>query len=177
MLCLPLFLVITLMSALIYVCIQQEIRSSANDPQVQIGEDTISKLSAGRNAQTLVSIDMIDIDKSLSPFTIIYDNSYNVIASSALLNNHTPALPIGVFHVIDKDGKAIFTWQPADSVRVAAVVTKYNSGYVLTGRSLREVEKRESKILYYVFSGWLLTLALTFLTLIVLNHKSLFKNV
>jgi len=49
------------------------------------------------------------------------------------------------------------TWQPRGGVRIAAVVVKSQGGYVLAGRSLREVEKRETNALYQVMAGWLAT--------------------
>ena len=75
--------------------------------------------------------------------------SGKVVASDALLNGSTPELPAGVLDDVRKNGEDRFTWQPEPGVRIAAVVAPLpgtSEGFVLAGRSLREVELREDNI-------------------------------
>ena len=92
-----------------------------------------------------------------------------------MLNGETPTLPQGAFdftqayHPVTAPMgiESRFTWQPAPGVRSAVVLLHFSSqsatGYVLAGRSLREVEIREQKLSSYVGMCWLLTEALLFL--------------
>lgn len=72
------------------------------------------------------------------------------IAGSGTLDGKLPTLPPGVFDFTRQNGQDGITWQPQPDVRSAIVVVHYNglqSGFVLAGRSLREVEIREDKSL------------------------------
>lgn len=148
---------ITIIYGTIYGVAQQVLRQSANDPQIQLAEDASTQLNAGASPTILNSI-KVDLAHSLSPFVIVYDKSGKVVASSASLNGQTPALPSGVLSSTKANQHHMLTWQPAPHVRVAAVVMTYDNGYVLAGRLLREVEKRETNMLYLVIAGWVMTM-------------------
>ena len=140
---------------------QQALRHSANDPQIQMAEDTASLLSTNQLVQTVLPKNAVDIGKSLAPYIIIYDTNGNVIASSATLHGQTPRLPPGVF--TDARQKELrFTWQPEEEVRSAVVIINYNNGFVLAGRSLREVENREDHLTKEVFGVWALAIIISF---------------
>lgn len=160
---------VTCLCGLIYLTVQQSYRISANDPQVQMAEDTASSLERGQELVSFVER-KIDIAQSLAPFLIVYDANGSVITSSALLDGNTPQLPSGVFDSVNTNGEDRFTWQPKEGVRIAAVVTKYKgirSGYILAGRSLREVENREDRLLWQVVLALVATLIVTLLPLIL----------
>jgi hypothetical protein len=53
---------------------------------------------------------------------------------------------MGVLDYVRKNGQDRVTWQPAPGVRMATVVVPYKNGFVMAGRSLTEVEKRESQV-------------------------------
>ena len=57
----PLAVVITCLSGLIYLTVQQDIRIGANDPQIQIAEDLTNQLSSGQNPQNLIPPTKIDL--------------------------------------------------------------------------------------------------------------------
>jgi hypothetical protein len=57
-----------------------------------------------------------------------------------------PTFPPGILDYTRQNGEDRVTLQPESGVRIAAVVVRYNNGFVLAGRSLREVEKRESQV-------------------------------
>jgi len=164
------FLVITSYSGLVYITVQQDMRIGANDPQIQMAEDAGALLSNGQTPESVVPSTKVDIAQSLASFMIVYDSSGKPLASSAQLDNSTPEVPRGVFDNVRKNGEDRLTWQPKPSVRVAAVITNYsgkNPGFVLAGRSLREVENRESLLTQQVGLAWLVTIVLTLIVILL----------
>ncbi len=149
--------VVTTIFGTIYLVAQQMLRSNANDPQIQMAEDIAVQLSDGANAAVFGAV-KVDIAASLSPFVMIYDANGQLIASGAQLYGQNPVLPPGVLASTKSGHQNRLTWQPAPGVRIASVVSTYNHGYVLAGRSLREVEKRETNALYQVMAGWLVVM-------------------
>lgn len=156
-------LVITLTFGLIYVCIQQVYRQSANDPQIQISEDMANYLSAGKDVKQVMPPTDVDISKSLVWFLTVYDDAGTVIASNAKLDGQTPTLPSGVLDHAKNNGQNRVTWEPKEGVRVATVITRYEGGYVLVGRSLRETDNRIGMLHKKIAMVWLITLVATFL--------------
>ncbi len=76
---------------------------------------------------------------------MIFDNTGQLITTSAQLRQQAPALPPGVLAYARLKGQNRVTWQPEPGVRIAAVVVSFVHGHVLSGRSLREVEKPEDQ--------------------------------
>lgn len=140
-----------------YLLTQQVLRTGANDPQIQIAEDMAAQLNKGVNATALNSSPKTDVVASLSPFLMIYDSNRQLVAATSILDGNTPVLPPGVLMSTSSSHENRLTWQPRGGVRLAVVVVKYNDGYVLAGRSLREVEKRETNLLDEIMIGWLVT--------------------
>lgn len=170
----PLAVAITLLCGLIYVSMQQVLRQSANDPQIQIAEDVSGALSTGVPPAAIANPNGTDLKKSIATFIIIYNSSKSAVLSSATLDGKTPGLPKGVFDEMNKKGQRTFTWEPKKGTRVAAVVQKYSgkaSGYVLVARSLREVEKRELMLKQGVGIAWVITLIATFISIHVVDQK------
>jgi hypothetical protein len=154
-----LVVLITLIMGLVYGAVQQNYRQNANDPQIQLSEDTANILSNGASPQQLVpGKASTDMTKSLAPFVVIYDDSGKVVVATGYLDGSTPELPGGVLDYAKAHNQYSLTWQPKPSVRVAAVITRYSSpqgsGYVLVGRSLREVEKRIGELTMMVILAW-----------------------
>ncbi len=148
----------------LYAVVQQVLRQGANDPQIQMAEDAASKLAAGQSAQTIIPIEKVNIATSIAPFMMVFDANGTPIASSAQLNGQTPIIPSGVFDSVRQSGEDRITWQPQDGVRSAVIVTQFkgtSTGFVLVGRSLREVEKREDNILQLLNLGWIGMLIIT----------------
>lgn len=169
---LPLALISTIICALIYLTLQQHMRQGANDPQIQLSEDRALMLSQGEAIHEVIPSTIIDISKSLAPFFIAFNLQGEVIASSGQLNGKTPTPPSGVFEYIKVHGQNRFTWQPTDTVRIAAVITPFKGakpGYLLVGRSLREVEKREYQLTLEVFGAWMASLILSLFAVTFLN--------
>ncbi len=152
--------VVTVMFVTIYAVVQQDERQSANDPQIQIAEDAAASLDSGGSFQSIILPTRIDIAKSLGVFTAAFDDSGKPIGSSGYLNGELPTLPPGVFDSVRSEGEDRFTWQPENGVRDAVVVAKYSGGFVMAGRSLREVEKRESALLAVIFASWAVSMVI-----------------
>jgi len=149
----PLF-VLTVICGLLHIVIQQMLRLNANDPQIQIAEDLASSLSNGKQPVAFNGPDKIDIGKSLAPFIIVYDTKGNPTASNGTLEGSIPKLPSGVFEFATHRGKDIITWQPRHQVRIALVIIPCATGFVAVGRSLREVEARESNFQWMIGLVW-----------------------
>jgi len=166
---LPIAILATGLAWLPYVVGQQVLRQSANDPQIQMAQDTAAKLEDGQSIQQVVPAEKVDIAKSLAPYIIIFDTNGKPVASSALLNGQTPTIPAGVFDDVRQTGEDRITWQPQPGVRSAIVVTPFKgptSGFVLAGRSLREVEQRESGVMLLSLLAWPTLLITTLLATI-----------
>lgn len=178
---------VTLFCGLVFTSAQQVLRLSANDPQIQIAQDVANSLSSGKKATDVVPKEKINASQSLSPFVIIFDKSGKIVESNVAIQNGASAPPQGVFN-FDEDyttkdlinlrkdleretegkiNEKTFTWQPASGVRLASVLVKYENGFVLVGRSLREVEIRTQRLFDMVFAAWILGIsAVTFIVLI-----------
>lgn len=161
---LPLAAVTTLLCGLNYLAVQQSLRWGANDPQIQMAEDAGAALAAGGIPASVLPVAQVEISSSLAPFMVIFNDSGEPQASSARLHGTTPALPSGIFDYTRQKGEDRVTWQPEAGVRIAAVVVAFGGaqpGFVLAGRSLREVEIRESQVEQITGIAWLVTLAVS----------------
>ena len=160
---LPIGIAVTLLSFLVYGVVQQTIRLSANSPQIQLAEDAAVNIVRGASPQAVIPKDNVDMAASLSPYMIVYDDQGNILASSVELDGKVPVLPSGVLAQA-REQEVRVTWQPRVGVRSAAVIVRFvgdKPGFVLAGRSLREVEKLEDVILRDVFMGWVVTMVVT----------------
>jgi hypothetical protein len=158
--------VIVVVFMTIYATAQQVLRASANDPQIQMAEDAANQIAAGVIPASIVPSVTVDISKSLATFYIVYDKNGKIIDSSARLSGQTPTLPSGVFDSSKSSGLDKFTWQPASDARLATVVVPVSGGkdgYVLVGRSLKQVEIRENHIELLSFGGLLASIILLLL--------------
>jgi hypothetical protein len=158
---LPLAVVITAMCGLVYLSVQQSLRMGANDPQIQMAEDAAAALTRGARVESVLPTGQVDIASSLATFMIIFDDSGKPIASSALLHDQIPTYPAGVLDYVRKNGEDRVTWQPETGVRIASVVVSFSGtgkGFVMTGRSLREVEKREDQAQTEAGLAWIVTM-------------------
>jgi hypothetical protein len=133
----------------------QVLRMSANDPQIQMAEDAAQRLNAGENAASIVPDRKVDMASSLAPFVTVYDDVGKPVASSASLDGIMLSPPRGVLDYVRAHGEERVTWQPRPGVRIASVVTRTASGFVVAGRNMREVEIRENNVLKLAALGWL----------------------
>ncbi len=136
----------------IYTVAQQSQRSEANYPQIQIAQDAAYALDHGDTPLELTH-DVVNISSSLAPFTIIYDKDGRLISSSGYINGKTPVIPKDSLTAAKGKDYSAVTWQPQKNVRIAAVTATSKNYYVLSGRSLKEVEKNETTTLQLVLLG------------------------
>lgn len=155
-------LVLTVIFGTIYTIVQQNYRTSANDPQIQMAEDAARDLNRGVSLQSFQAPSR-NIEETIAPFTVIYDTAENAIVWTGTLDGKPPVLPDGVLEYAQENGENHVTWQPRKDIRIAAIIkpfTGQGSGYVLVGRSLREVEEREYHLMMFVGVGWILSLGI-----------------
>jgi hypothetical protein len=153
---LPVIAVATVLIGVMYVVVQQDLRSGANDPQLEMAQDLAGRLATGDGATQVAAGPVVDLSRSLAPFVIVLDESNNVIASTGQLNGITPRPPEGVMKAAATE-RNVLTWQPRSDVRLAIVVQAWRSrtmsGTVIAGRSLREVEHREFELMLELAAG------------------------
>lgn len=145
-----------------YMAVQQNFRQSANDPQVQLSQDIAGLIAQGADPASYDQTQKTDISQSLSPFLIITDESGKVVASSITVNGKAPIIPSGVLSFAKSHADDRVTWQPLPNAREAIVVKYYkgtsSSGFVIIGRSLKEIESRSDNLLKLMLGGLGLTL-------------------
>ncbi|MBI4049925.1 MAG: hypothetical protein HY398_00575 [Candidatus Doudnabacteria bacterium] len=156
--------IVTIIFVTLYASIQKIYRASANDPQIELTENVANALLAGANPEAVVTNQVVPIDKSLSVFVSIFDESLNPVISNANLEGEPPILPRGVFDQARAYDENRVTWEPRPGVRAAIVVRHFANdrvaGFVLAGRNLREIETREQALTLMVFIAWLVSLAI-----------------
>jgi len=164
---LPVGVTIIAMSGLVYGAVQQDLRTTANDPQIQMAKDAVAQITAGKKIDTVISASEVDMAKSLAPFLIVYSQDGLVLGGSGQLEGKSPVLPAGVLDYVKTHGEDRVTWQPRSDVRIAAVIEradlKGSTNYVLAGRNLAEVEKRESKLTQQVGIGMIVALIVSWI--------------
>ncbi len=165
---LPLSVAIVIIYAFIYLIVQQYIRQSANEILAQIAIDATEKIDAGVTAvQVVKDMHPADMEKSLAPFIILYGAGGEPLAGSAFLHGKIPVPPQGVFDYAAQNGAYNISWQPEPNARSAILVQSCTiegkNGYLLSGRSLREIEQRELLVRQQVTVGTFITLVATFI--------------
>jgi hypothetical protein len=147
---------------------QQVLRQGANDPQIQMASDlavVLDKYGVNdglRQGALINSGGVVDMDRSLAPFLIVYNDEGQPLGSNAQLNGQTPTPPAGVFDNVRQHGEERVSWQPVPGrehgVRIAAVIERVNGtqpGFVLAGRNMREVEAREAQVGQLALLTWI----------------------
>ncbi|MDQ6711142.1 MAG: hypothetical protein M3Z11_11375 [Candidatus Dormibacteraeota bacterium] len=157
----PVVVAASIVMALVFAAVQQDLRMGANDPQIQMVEDAAARLNGGASPASVASAPTVDLARSLAPFTIVFGHDHRPLASSAILDGQTPQPPAGVFGAVANGGRSEITWAPRPAVREAAVIVAYRDGYVLAGRSLRLVEQRADALAQVVVLLFLVLLVFT----------------
>lgn len=149
--------ILSMLCACGYGVIQQNMRHSANFPQQTIVDRASVALASGADVRGQIPDGNVNVQSSLEPFLIVYNNSGTVVGSNVHLNGNTPTLPRGVFDYARTHGVDKLTWQPTSTTRIAAVIEYYEGnggGFVLSGRSLRVVEDEETSLLRITEWTW-----------------------
>jgi len=157
---LPIAAATTGLALIVYGAVQQNLRLTADDPQVALARRTAAQLDAGTPPSAAVPAERVDLARSLDPFVLVFDANGQVLASSATLHSQVPDYPVGVFDTVRARGEDRVTWQPEKNVRNATVAISWQGGFVVAGRSLRLTEQHIDQIGLVVGAGWLATLTL-----------------
>jgi hypothetical protein len=155
----------TILALALYAIPQQVLRQGANDPQIAMASDLAVYLNQygvndglRQGALTIRGGAIVDMANSLSPFLIVYDDEGRALGSTGQFDGKAPAPPNGVFDYVRSHGEDRISWQPRHNVRIAAVVVRVKGsqpGFILAGRSLREVEARESQVSQMAGLAWI----------------------
>jgi len=163
-------MIVTVLCGLIYASVQQSHRSAADDPQLQIAEDVKNAIEKNQPVAKWMT-DSIDISRSLSVFKTLYNRDGQALQSTGFLNGRMPSLPRGVWGFTSTHGEDVVTWQPQNGVRMAMVVEAVNSpqiSFIAVGRSLKEVEKRESNLTTMVAIAWFVCVGIIILHVLLM---------
>jgi hypothetical protein len=154
---LTLGLILTLWGAAASLTFQQMLRRGANQPQIQMAASYAAEIASGVKPDLVIPPNNVNLEQSLEPFAIFYDDRGVPSAANGYLNKAIPSPPPGVFRYLRSHDTDTVTWQPQPNVRIAAVIHRVsgpNPGFILAGRSLRLVDEQESLFWRMVFLGW-----------------------
>lgn len=165
---------VTVVTGLVYAGVQQNYRQGANDPQIEITEEISQAISKGAPADQIIPPSSgTDVKVSLAAFAMVFDKDGKVIGSSAKLGGKDPVPPKSVFENAKKQGRSILTWEPEKGTRIATVILPVKGSsdeyFILAGKNIREVEKREHQLLLMAAMSWVLLLLLSALLSIALG--------
>lgn len=133
-----------------------------------MAEDAAYTLSQGEPANYVIATSKVEMSRSLAAFIIFCDEARKAVALSGFVHGQIPSPPAGVFDFVKRNGQDRITWEPENGVRIAAIFERYEgsiSGFLVVGRSLREIEKRESQVEMITGIAMLATWVLTFIIL------------
>ena len=168
-------LAISIVFVIIYFAAHYALRSGANEPQIQVANDTAWKtaLQLEQNGKIVpLEGEKMDISSSQGSFVIVYNKDGEVIDSTGVYNGQVPKLPDGVLQGTVEGEKTIFTWEPVENVRIAAVVVSSGKyGYVLAGKSLVDTESSINKLAYILLVTYGLLLVGITVVAVVLHKK------
>jgi hypothetical protein len=156
-------LLLTLLGGAGAITMQQMLRRGANQPQIDMAQWYAGEIGAGEAPGNVIPPGYVDLERSLQPFVIFYDEQGNPGPGTGYIEQKIPVPPSGVFDFVRIHGSENVTWQPRPGVRIASVVRRINGktpGFILAGRSLRVVEEQESLLRRMVLGGWVVVMAL-----------------
>ena len=156
-------LIITVVFLTIYFAVQQSYRSAANDPQRQYARDMRDRIRNNQSIESMMSRDTLDLRTSLGMFTTLYNEKFEPIRSTGLLDGKFPSLPKGVLEYARDNQENTVTWQPRKGIRMAMVidfVQTAGTSFVACGRSLTETENNVSNLSTMLIVGWLISIAI-----------------
>ena len=143
--------------------IAQMMRSGANQPQIDMVNWYAGELAAGESPADVIPPGYVDLERSLQPFVIFYDDQGQPVVGTGYLDQKLPTPPAGAFDSVRSSGLEKITWQPQRGLRLASVVRRVNGktpGFLLAARSLQPVEEQKSTLWWMVLGLWLMVLLL-----------------
>src|ERR1700739_4660226 len=104
----PLAIALTGVCGVVYASVQQSLRQTANDPQIQMAEDAAATLDSGAAPTSVLPARQGDLSTSLDSFVMVFDADHQLVASSASLHGSAPAFPGSALATTGQDR---ITWQ------------------------------------------------------------------
>jgi len=142
----------------------QVLRLQADETQVQLAEDAARRLADGAPAPSVLPPgEEVPLASSLAPWLAVYDGNGAPLASNGSYRGAAPMLPTGVFEFARSHHGHRLSWQPRKGVRQALVIVDLPKGFVVAGRSLREVEEHKRQVLDLALMAWGVGLAVLLL--------------
>lgn len=156
--------IISLLGGAAAVVIDQMMRvGEGNQPQIEMADWYFGEISAGEDPADVIPPGYVDLERSLQPFVIFYDDQGRPVKGTGYLDQELPAPPPGVFDFVREHGIEKVTWQPQRGVRLASVIRRVNGktpGFVLAARSLRLVEAQKSTLWRMALGIWVVLMLL-----------------
>jgi hypothetical protein len=155
--------ILTLLGGGAAFTIDQMMRSGANQPQIDMCDWYAGELTAGESPADVIPPGYVDLERSLQPFVVFYDDHGQPVAGTGYLDQKLPTPPAGVFDYVRSNGLEKVTWQPQRGVRLASVVRRVNGknpGFLLAARSLRLVEEQKSTLWWMALGIWVAVMIL-----------------
>ena len=149
---------LSLTMLLMYVAVQQNYRSAANDPQMQLARDIANDIRYTRTYRYYLD-SAVDPRQSLGTFMQLYNENGQLLYSGGTVNGKAPRIPKGVLHNAKQCIENAVTWQPTADVRLATVAeytTIPDIAYVVVARSLQEVENCEARLMQMIMLFWVI---------------------
>ena len=173
-------LILTFLGGTAAVTFQQMLRRGANQPQIEMANFYASEIGSGEAPDDIIPTGYVDPERSLEPFVIFYDDQGRPQKATGYLDQSAPVPPRGVFDYSRNHGSDTFTWQPRPQVRIATVVQRVTGphpGFLLAGRSLRNVEEDETVLYHMTFLGWLVLVLLLVLGAVLLGRTEKMEQI
>lgn len=159
---------VTFTCSLMYLVAQQSMRLSANEAPEQLAVATKLKLQSGKNPDSMIPADKVNISKSLDSFFMLFDHNKKIMASSGVMGDSNPSFPQSVLNNVSQSHEDRITWQPEPGLRFATVALKFSNGYIVAAHSLQETENVIGEITTLMFSLWLACLVVSVTLLFVI---------
>jgi hypothetical protein len=165
----------TLVLGAAYAMAQQSTRLAANDLPLTAAQTAKHELESGANPADVVPNLKSDLANDSTVFVIVTDSSHHILAGNARLNGKPALPPSGVFDYTKAHDSDQITWQPAGNARLATEILNYgkspNDGYIVTGQSLKQAEKRIDTYTVLTAAAWIAMVGWTSLALLIPNLK------
>lgn len=155
---LALAIMLSLLGGAATVVIDQMMRVGEGDqPQTEMANWYAGEIGAGVAPADEIPPGYVDLATSLQPFVIFYDEQGRPTNGTGYIDQELPTPPAIDFDEARKYGTQKDTWEPMPGVRLAAVIRRVDikgkaSGFIVTGRSLRVIE-RQKDILWWMALG------------------------
>ena len=115
-------IILTLFGTFAAFVFQGLLRHGANEPQAQMAALYASEIASGVKPDEAIPRNYVDLERSLEPFVIFYNDQGAPVTATGYLNQAIPTPPPGVFHYLRSHPTDTITWQPQPNVRIAAVI-------------------------------------------------------